>query len=152
MSRQKNAFDRGSRKVSWTVWLLIICLSATLALPGCGGCSSEMSDADREAAAEKLKEELKKEHEKPKPDFEPVKLRVIPQKTDEKDVQRKLVKPGHWTAAVEETKANNFDFVGQLYAETRADASGKPLDLEHLPYRLAITRPAPLGKGSAEDV
>ena len=27
------------------------------------------------------------------------------------------MKPGHWTAAVEELKANNFDFQGQLYAE-----------------------------------
>ncbi|HEY2882135.1 MAG TPA: hypothetical protein VGJ15_06865, partial [Pirellulales bacterium] len=121
-------------------------LAATVVLPGCGGCSQDSAD-DQKTAAEKLKEELKKEKEKPKPDFDAVKVHIVPQKVDDKDVQRRMVKPGHWTAAVEEAKANNFDFVGQIYAEARADASGKPLELEHTPYRMAVTRPAPMPKG-----
>src|SRR5262245_20185135 len=126
------------------LWLTL-CLAAILAIPGCGGCSQDPIDVS-EAAKEKAKEELKKK-EKPKPDFEPVKLRIVPQKTDEADIPRRLVKPGHWTAAVEEMKANNFDFNGQLYAEPRAAAADKPMELERTPHRLAITRSAPLAKG-----
>ncbi|MCP6769985.1 hypothetical protein NL529_34565, partial [Klebsiella pneumoniae] len=76
--------------------------------PGCGGCSRDTTE-DPEAIAKAAKEELKKK-DKPKPDFDPVKLRILPQKTEEKDVALRYVKPGHWTAGVEELKANNFDF------------------------------------------
>jgi hypothetical protein len=120
-------------------------------MPGCGGCT-QTSKQIEEARAKKEKElldekDLLKQKEKPKPDFEPVKLRVMPQKTDETEAHRLLVKPGHWTAAVEEMKANNFDFVGQLYADTRPKADEPATVIDRTPYRLAITRPAPLAKG-----
>ena len=126
-------------------------MAATLIMPGCGGCTQTSKEIE-EARAKKEKEllnekDLLKKKEKPKPDFEPVKLRVLPQKTDETEAHRLLVKPGHWTAAVEEMKANNFDFVGQLYADTRPTAADPPTVIDRTPYRLAITRPAPLAKG-----
>ncbi|HEY2760201.1 MAG TPA: hypothetical protein VGI75_05645, partial [Pirellulales bacterium] len=83
---------------------------------------------------------------KPKPDFDALKLRIVPQKTDDSDIARRLVKPGHWTAATEETQANNFDFIGQLAAESRDEASGPPSQIDHTAYRLSITRPAALAK------
>ncbi len=128
-----------------SIWWLALLLSAVLAMPGCGGCSRDTTE-DPEAIAKAAKEELKKK-DKPKPDFDPVKLRILPQKTEEKDVALRFVKPGHWTAGVEELKANNFDFQGTLAAEVRADAAGGPIELEHTANRVAITRPAPLAKG-----
>ena len=138
----------GKTKHCWrhsSVWWLSWFAAAMLVVPGCSGCSHDTTE-DPEAIAKAAKEELKKK-DKPKPDFDPVKLHILPQKTDEKDVVLRYVKPGHWTAAVEELKANNFDFQGQLYAEARADAAGQPVELEHTANRVAITRPAPLAKG-----
>jgi hypothetical protein len=119
---------------------------AIVSLPGCGGCSSS-EPIDPEAAAKARMDAALKEKEKPKPDFDPIKLTIVPQKTGEKEVARRLVKPGHWTAAVEETKANNFDFTGKLFAEARTEAMGPGIELAHVPYRLDVTRPAPLAKG-----
>jgi hypothetical protein len=132
-------------RVSHRKFLLAFLLLAMLLIPGCGGCTDEPIDEEAKAAA---KEKLKKEKEKPKPDFEPPKLTIVPQKTDVAAVRP--VKPGHWTAAIEEMKANNFNFVGQLYAEVRETGSGKVLDLERTPYKLAVVRPAPLTKGQTK--
>ena len=125
-----------SRSTSARWWLALIVLSMTM-VSGCGGCTDDGLTEEEKAAA---KEKLKKEKEKPKPDFEPPKLSIVPQKTDVAAIR--LVKPGHWTAAVEEMKANNFDFVGQLYAEVRESGSGKVIDLDRTPHKLAIVRPA----------
>jgi hypothetical protein len=132
--------------------LLFFCLAALLALPGCRGCSkTELPDAEQ--ALKNRMDAALKEKEKPKPDFEPIKLTIVPQKTDDKsDIVRRMVKPGHWTAVVEETEANNFDFTGQLFAEARTEAMGPPIELPHTPYRLAVTRPAPLGKGQPKSL
>src|SRR5262245_29109282 len=104
----------GARAVCATWWLAIFML-AFLMIPGCSGCNDEPMSEEAKAA-EKAKLEAKKK-EKLKPDFEPPKLTVVPQKTSEAAIRP--VKPGHWTAAIEEIKANNSDFVGQLYAEVR---------------------------------
>ena len=68
-----------------SIWWLAFLLSAVLTMPGCGGCSRDTTE-DPEAIAKAAKEELKKK-DKPKPDFDPVKLRILPQKTEEKDVR-----------------------------------------------------------------
>ncbi len=129
----------------------LVCLAALLALPGCHGCTkTELPDS--EAALKKRMDAALNEKEKPKPDFDPIKLTILPQKTDGKEIVRRLVKPGHWTAVVEETKANHFDFTGQLFAEARAEAMGPAIDLPHTPYRLAVTRPAPLAKGQPKSL
>jgi hypothetical protein len=136
--------DKWLRSTSARWWLALIVLSMTM-VSGCGGCTDDgLTEAEKAAA----KEKLKKEKEKPKPDFERPRLSIVPQKTDVAAIR--LVKPGHWTAAVEEAKANNFDFVGQLYAEVRDKGSGKVLDLERTPHKLAIIRPAPLPKGQTK--
>src|SRR5687768_2341314 len=56
------------------------------------------------------------------------------------------VKPGHWTMATSEMKANNFDYVGELHA-TVSDRSGQPIILESTSYEVSTVRAAPLPKG-----
>ena len=130
---------------------LVFCVAALLALPGCGGCSkTELPDSEQ--ALKNRMDAALNEKEKPKPDFDSIKLAIVPQRTDSKDIIRRLVKPGHWTAVVEETKANNFDFTGELFAEARAEATGPSIELPHTPYRLAVTRPAPLAKGQPKSL
>jgi hypothetical protein len=125
----------------------LVCLAALLTLPGCHGCTKSDELPDAEKALKSRMDAALNAKEKPKPDFEPIKLTVVPQKTDGKEAVRRMVKPGHWTAMIEETKANNFDFTGELFAEARSASTGPALDLPHVPYRLGITRPAPLPKG-----
>ncbi len=129
-----------------TRWWQLLLLGAALAMPGCSGCNEDPNDPNATAEAKekaKAKEDPTKK-EKPTPDFEPVKLFTVPQR---RELALHPVKPGHWTAAVEEMKANNFDFVGELYGEVLGDGLGKGVDLERTPHRLAVTRPAPLPKG-----
>ncbi|MCC7086801.1 MAG: hypothetical protein IT427_17525 [Pirellulales bacterium] len=126
-------------------WLAMLAL-ALVTIAGCGGCNGQIDDQAKAAA----KEKLKKEKEQPKPDFELPKLTVVPQKTDIQAIRP--VKPGHWTAAVEELKANNFNFNGELYAEVRESGSGKVLDLERTPHKVAFVRPAGLAKGQVKFV
>src|SRR5262245_15425326 len=49
---------------------------------------------------------------KPKPDFDPLVLSVVPQRIDKNEANLRFVKPGHWIAATAEAKTNNFDFLG----------------------------------------
>jgi hypothetical protein len=133
------------RRQSTLVWLLLAALLITL--PGCSGCSQDPLDDAAENDPAKVEKEMLKKKEKPKPDFEAIKLTVIPQKSGEGESRIRFVKPGHLTAAVEETKANNFDFVGQLFAEVREEGLGKAVDLERTPQKLSFLRPAALGKG-----
>ncbi len=55
------------------------------------------------------------------------------------------IKPGHWTAAALEVRANFDDFRGELTAEMVA-AGGEGVDLDGLPFRLRVSRPAVLPK------
>jgi hypothetical protein len=118
-----------------------------LSLPGCSGCSQDPLDGAAANDAAKAEKDGSKKKEKPKPDFEAIKLTVIPQKVNEGEARIRFVKPGHLTAAVEETKANNYDFVGDLFAEVREEGLGKAADLERTPHKLSFLRPAALAKG-----
>ncbi len=118
---------------------------AMLSLPGCGGCSKankvDESKAAKEKEKKKKEEEAKKE--KPKLDFERLELAIEP---SEPKNPLKAIKPGHWMAASIQTRANNFDFSGEL--DTAAtDSRGNLLDLERTPFRLATSRSAVLPKG-----
>jgi hypothetical protein len=87
---------------------------------------------------------------KPKPDFEPLKLSIVPQKAEKDEANLRFVKPGHWMAATAEAKTNNFDFIGTLDAEVKPATSGKPFELDRTTFDLAISRPAILPKGQAK--
>ena len=121
---------RGVGLVHWLLGALLLSM-----LPGCGGCTSD----EPPPPVQKVKA-------KPKPDFEPLKLSVLP---DETDAPIRAVKPGHWVSAVLETKANNYDFSGQLRGALVTNR-GALVELERMPFRLDVLRDASLPKGQTK--
>ncbi|MEX2173506.1 MAG: hypothetical protein WD872_04035 [Pirellulaceae bacterium] len=130
-------------------------LGFVVALPGCGGCTgnnptaaAKKKKADEEEATKKKK---KKKAEKPKPNFEPIQVRMLPSNdpTLSDKTPRMYIKPGHWVALSATTKANNFDFPGDLvtYAEAKGTNPPQPLEIENTNSRLSVWRPASLPKG-----
>lgn len=158
------------------LWVVLAAL--LLFTPGCGGCwngggaggPKQLTDEELLAEQERKK---KKKAEKPKPDFElpdPVVLpndpfTILPNfdlkkegeepasstSTEEDELSRAIarIKPGHWVAAVQRAKANNFDFQG-LLASMPVDANGDPLEIEHTRFRMLLDRPASLPKGQTK--
>lgn len=123
-----------------TVWLLAICLLPLVA--GCGGCRSSSSVSDKERD-EKL-EALKKK-EKPKPEFEFLRFTTQPGELEQSERVQVSLKPGHWTSAVLEARANHNDFRGELLSELGTSA-GKPVKLDEMSFQLRTTRPVILPK------
>jgi len=109
-------------------------------LPGCSSCGSSSPAIDPKAAGKEKPDEAKKE--KPKEDFELSGLKVLPH--EEKPSQ--FVKPGHWSTATQQIKANNFDFHGELEGET-VDPEQSPIDMPGTALYLTTSRPALLPKG-----
>lgn len=130
--------------VAWLMWL---CLAPLLV--GCRGCSS--ADPLTEEEREAKREELKKK-EKEKPPFEFLQYAVQPGGAEsvasDKNTTRAEVyfKPGHWTNATLRSRANNFDFRGELLSEA-VDQVGRPVPLDEVPFQLRTTRPVILPKG-----
>jgi hypothetical protein len=118
---------------------------ATVSLPGCGGCrrTPAQTQAEKEKAEKEKKEKEDKEKKKPKPDFEFAKLQTLP------GDDTYAVKPGHWMAVSQQMKTNNFNFNGDLMSAA-VDTNLRALNLEHMPYRLEMLRPASLPKGQAK--
>lgn len=116
-------------------------------VPGCRGCLSVDPVAERERKKKETQEETEKKKKKPKEDFIIQEVQVIT--ADSREV-RNLVKPGHWISATQMMRANNFDFLADLDSAT-VDRSGEPIELEHAPYGLRMTRPANLPKGQAKN-
>ena len=116
-------------------WVGLVLLAVVaLALPGCEGCRQTDSIDEKKPAAAKTK---------PKPDFERLRLAAQP---GEGRSPTKSIKPGHWTSATVETRANNFDFRGELDLAA-TDTRGNLVDLEGTPFRLTTSRSAVLPKG-----
>jgi len=125
--------------VGWLVWL---CLAP--AVVGCRGCRSDdpLTEEEREAKREELK---KKEQEKP--NFEFLRFAVQPGGVEDKENRQQVfIKPGHWTNASLLSRANNFDFRGELLSET-LDMTARPVPLDEVPFELRTTRPVILPKG-----
>jgi hypothetical protein len=85
---------------------------------------------------------------KPKPDFSSLRLYLTP--GDRREPLR-FAKPGHWTAARIEARANNFDYKGELSVYP-SERDGEPLDVEGTPFYIAINRPAVLAKGQIKQL
>jgi hypothetical protein len=101
--------------------------------------------ADSKAELEKLKKT-----EKPKPPFDRLKVFVEPIDKEAISISRR-VKPGHWTGLLVETKANHFDFSGDLDSSA-LDARSNPLELENSPFRLLTSRSVALPKGQKKSL
>ena len=135
------------------VWLLLM-LAAMTAMPGCGGCTKDPIQSQRNLEAELARERAKK---KPKEDFEVGWLTTRPsdgyppaEQGEEPEPERVLFrapyKPGHWTALTLPAKTNNFDFVGDLELSV-VNRKGKSIPLESVPFDLTTRRQAALPKG-----
>ncbi|HET6882434.1 MAG TPA: hypothetical protein VFI31_19870, partial [Pirellulales bacterium] len=129
-------------------WLLWICCAP--AVVGCRGCRSEdpLTEEEREAKREELKKK-----EKEKDPFEFLQYAVQPGGAEDTGPSTKTatrsevyVKPGHWTNATLRSRANNFDFRGELLSEP-VDQLGRPVPLDEVPFQLRTTRPIMLPKG-----
>ncbi|HWB13469.1 MAG TPA: hypothetical protein VG826_29865 [Pirellulales bacterium] len=123
-------------------WILWLCLAP--AVVGCRGCSTDdpLTAEEREAKTQELKQK-----EKQKPDFEFIKYAVQPGGTEGDEPRSEVyLKPGHWTSATLRSRANNFDFRGELLGEAH-DQAARPVPLDEIPFHLRTTRPVILPKG-----
>ncbi|MCA9163164.1 MAG: hypothetical protein KDA62_09300, partial [Planctomycetales bacterium] len=158
---------RGGRGPHPIVWLCL-CAALVIALPGCGGCIKSPTTGQKKSQEELERElmEKKKKQEKPKPDFEPGRLQIMPldsmarpNEQEDEDGERVLVnravstnpvKPGHWISATQEMKANNFDIQANLVTQV-VDQRQNPLLIERTPFAIEMSRPASLPKGQLKN-
>jgi len=122
-------------------------LAIVVSVPGCGGCLRE------DPLAKKKREEEKKK-KKPKPDFEMGKrLRIKPYDTTTgtRNIAdtRNLVKAGHWMAATQAARANNFNFQAELDSAS-VNRNGQVFDIPNTAFRMEMSRPASLPKGQTK--
>jgi hypothetical protein len=119
-----------------------------LVVPGCGGCL-EQDDPVTAAKKKKEKEDLekKKKSEKPKDPFESTQFFIM--EPGEGKPTSSIAKPGHWITASRPIKSNDADIQGEFYSTT-VNAADQPMELEHSPFRLIMTRSASLPKGQTK--
>src|SRR4029079_15271252 len=138
--------------------LLSLLILGLMSMSGCSGCnfgsssSPDEKKTDEETLAEL--EKRKKKQEKPKGDFEPLAVRMLPSNDPSPSLKQPLilVKPGHWVAVSETAKTNNFDFAGELTAFTEFTATNQPLEVEDTTSRLLSSCPAILAKGYSKHI
>ena len=133
---------------------IAVCLATLTMIGGCscwrdplgGAPLSEEETGKRPETLEEMearRRELQEKKEE-KPDFETVRLNVLP--ADDANT-RNQVKPGHWFSAVQTMKANNYDFPkGELEAQC-VDNRGAPIPLPGTQFDLSTARPVSLPKG-----
>jgi hypothetical protein len=137
--------------------LLVISALFAVAIPGCGGCGSgtqtaaQKKKAEEEKKAKEKEDKKKKKSEKPLEDFTLGRILVQPSEVKKGSADINYVKRGHWVAATQQMRANNFDVEAELRSMT-ADNSGVPFDVEHTNYALLFSRPVTLAKGSVKPV
>jgi hypothetical protein len=145
--------------------LVVAMLTGLVAMPGCSGCNwggNSPSANAKKKAEEKTPEELeaelerkrKKKLEKPKDDFEPLAVRMLPSNDPSPSSRQPPihVKPGHWIAVSETAKTNNFDFSGELATFVEDQGFNLPLEIEDTTARHWNWCPAVLPKGQAKRV
>lgn len=155
-----------SGKVSAQLLLLLTSLLLGMAtLPGCSGCNwgggSKTAKAnkkddkkEKDLDETELEKKRKKLQEKPKDDFEPLAVRMLPSNDPAPSLKQPPihVKPGHWIAVSETAKANNFDFPGDLATFAEQQATNQPLTIEETTSRLWSWCPAILPKGQTKRI
>ncbi len=166
------------RRLLW-LWL---CLPLLFTLTGCQGCRDWLRRQREESRAEQAKEEdLEKKKEKPKPDFEPWKVTILPGSIPLDGVESA-------EASLEDTAADESAFAADAEGEAAArpsaqrvaakpghwvqtryrlkannadfqgrlmaqcvDARLRPRSLERSPFSVTCTRPAALPKAQSKD-
>jgi hypothetical protein len=117
-----------------------------LTVSGCSGCNKDPATQQEEEEKAEA-ERKKKEAEKPKPNFESRGLGTLP---PNRLMSSSHCKPGHWTSAVlSDTKANNFDFLGDMEIEV-LNGENRPQPLFATPFELTTSRQITLSKGQSK--
>ncbi len=111
------------------------------------GCSQRDGKLNKDAPDESRADGASPDGEK-KPDFSITRVTLAP--SDEQSYLYSI-KPGHWLAATQQLRANNFDFVGHLETAV-VDDKQQPIFLKNTRFRLAGTRPVALAKGQKKHV
>lgn len=144
-----------------SLWLVVV-LAAVVAFSGCGlwkrggstaaAKTKQKNKAEEVDEAEELIKRRTKKLEKPKDDFEPLAVRMLPSNDPSPSLKQPpiFVKPGHWITVSEETKTNNFDFAGEMTTFCEQTATNLPLEVTDTTSRLWNWRPAILPKGQAK--
>jgi hypothetical protein len=129
---------------------VVAAVMALAAISPFAGCSQQ-APGDAKKELEKLKKK-----EKPKPPFDSFKVFTEPNEKSFTDPNRKdttrvvqAIKPGHWASVLVETKANHFDFSGELVS-TPLDNQQTPLALDRSPFCLVTSRSVALPKGQTK--
>jgi hypothetical protein len=162
LSRREERLELPAR---WPLVWLALLLCALVSLPGCGGCRGGGPTASAKAKkkddkgkdideAEELIKKRTKKLEKPKDDFEPLAVRMLPSNDPSPSLKQPavMVKPGHWISVSEEAKTNNFDFAGELATFCEQTATNMPLEITDTTSRLWNWRPAILPKGQTKRI
>lgn len=146
--REQDVMGTGRRRLmSPGAVCLVVGLAMLVTLPGCGGCRKDPAEAKKELE-KKLAEERAKKKEEEKPNFEVSPLVARPTsglKAGRPEAPGALYKPGHWTAAALEAKANHFNFVGDLEMVI-ADGRQRPIPLLGSPFDLTTSCPVYLAE------
>lgn len=117
----------------------------------CGGCSSKPTPAGG-AAQTKTEEELIQERLEKKEKEPPFEIGKLTPQLSQKMLDAleaeplQLIKPGHWTATVQQMKSNYEDFSGRTVIAAVDSKRFKPLPLRYLPFALESTRAVTLAK------
>lgn len=122
-------------RFGWGLLLVLLLVS----VPGCSGCRNQ-SQAGKDAPQDE------EDKEKPKPDFEVDRMYIQP---SDSALSRNAVKPGHYIAATQQMKANNFDFRASLDTAS-VDRDGRPLPVDDTQFTMAMSRVAILPKGQVK--
>ncbi len=132
--------------------LLCIFLLAISLISGCScwkdplGQNGATPKSKRPATLEEMearRRELQEKQEE-KPDFETIRLAVLP--TDDAPT-RNQIKPGHWFNAVQTMKANAYDFPKGELESRCVDQKGEAIPLPETGFELSTSRSVNLPKG-----
>ncbi|MCG8448741.1 MAG: hypothetical protein MI725_04050 [Pirellulales bacterium] len=141
----------GGKALYWSA--LVLGSLMIVATAGCGGCDSQQNAEQDQDDQDKQSEKADKK-KKDRLEIGPIRALVGPDLVEINDAdspgknsqQPLVVKPGHWTATVQEMKANYEDFVGQT-TSTLIDKNRQPARLAPTHFRFHSTRPVVLAKG-----
>lgn len=146
--RRSTSNDRSRSRLLQLAWWMVVLAPLLLTVPGCAGCTADDPATAAKKKKDKEAEEKKKKSEKPKDPFEAAQLIIEPGEA-KATANINNVKPGHWVTASQAFKSNDADVVGEFYSSA-VDQQGRPMEMDHAPFRMLLTRGAPLPKGQVK--
>jgi len=137
---QPSAGEWGWIRGSWKSWILALAVVAALATLTWRRITQNDTSAARQAS-----QSARDEKDNLKRPIDPFTFGPFSLRPSETDRIESGIKPGHWTLASAECRANFDDFRGELATEM-VTPLGEGVLLDDLPFRLRSSRPALLAK------